>query len=232
MIVWQYDRSAGLHLNDGPDTRHWYLALSSARSTALKLVAAVLPEPAVAAKLAKAKLEPDLVIKPESQISLVMALSATPPGKSNFAQDVTKVTTDGLARHQITLADGQNVAMNVTMSNIKSGKNMELQIQQFKDGKVNQQKVSIPENAVACSIQVIRNKKAVWERKYTFANQPSLVFGIPDGTTAEQHLNGLMWRGAEEFFLKFIPPAYVFSDAAVNDLGTSVLTAESATAER
>jgi len=231
MIVWKYNPASGLHVADSPDGRHWFLAMPSARSTSVSLVAATLPEPAAQAKLANAKFEPDMVIKPGSQVTLQTTLSATPPGKPGFAQDLTKMFTDTLTRNKISVTDGQSVVMKVTMNNIKTGKMMELQLSQFGGATVVNQKVSIPENLVECSVQVLRGGNVVWERKQSFANG-ALFFQVPQGKTAEQHLNDMMWESAGNFLLHFQPPAYVFADSAFNGLGSSPLTAETASAAR
>lgn len=231
MIVWKYLLPSGIHLSESPDGRHWYAAPVSPRAKGLSLVATALPEPRAQAKLAHAAFDTDMVIQPGARVSLKIELSAVPPGRPRMAQELTQAFTERFARNKIAVAENQNVVVTVKMAHRLTGQQPSVEIEQSVQGKLKREKIPVPQLVIECSILFRHKGKVVWESKTNLTSTAAL-YRVPEGKPAAQFVNESVWESAANFLLKFDPPTFVFADTAVDGLGTSPLTAETAAAAR
>jgi WD40 repeat protein len=85
------------------DTRCWVASPKSERVAQTMLQGVTLPDPAAAKTLAGAKLEPELVLKPGSTVSLSVQIGAT-PWQSDLPQQLEALVRQGIEKSGVTIA--------------------------------------------------------------------------------------------------------------------------------
>ena len=148
-----------------------------------------------------------------------------------MAQELTQAFTERFARNKIAVAENQNVVVTVKVAHRLTGQQPSVEIEQSVQGKLKREKIPVPQLVIECSIQFRHKGKVVWESKTNLTSTAAL-YRVPEGKPAAQFVNESVWESAANFLLKFDPPTFVFADTAVDGLGTSPLTAETAAAAR
>ena len=227
MLVWNYTLppGKGVHLDDNPDGRHWYLSASGGQNSSVTVTAADLPHAAAVKQLESSKLDPGYLLQPGSKVSVRFNITSNPPGVQNFQQDVWKNLQTQLAKNQVTVVDNERLVLYVSLTHRNTNEKHSFRMTGFGRLGGGRSELEVAGQEVECGLQLWLDNKVVWNGNVKHTNGAFFIH-LKEGVSVEQHLQEQMWNASTQHLLKLTPPKYVLPETAANGLGQSQLTAD------
>lgn len=217
VVAWTYALPAGDHLPMAPDDRHWFVADNGGKPL---LDVSAVPDRQAQSQLSGASLAPEFVLQPGGTCSLSLQLNHAAIDAS-ARQQIEKLLRDQLAKNKITVANGQPVTLQVTVSETV-GQTVEREYSAIGRG-TGSTKVSFALKTAKFHVAFLTGGQTAWEWTSHASNDQWFVShkeneSIPD--VLERNYQASIKRGFDGVML----PPYVFSPTSANGLGTTELS--------
>ena len=217
-VAWSYNLSAGDHVPVGPANRHVFVANINGKPV---FTLAEIPDSRAAAALAGKTLASEFVLKPGDSCSLSFDIKH-PAFDDAARQAVDKQVRSQLAENRITIADGQKVKLEISVSETV-GETTEVEFRKFgalSGGET--EKVSFPSKMTIFRAAFLINDQEAWTWNSSQSYYTSMV-STKEGETIAQAMAREYTSAVPGGFFSLKLPPYVFTPTSANGIGTTQL---------
>jgi WD40 repeat protein len=230
LVAWQYLLSVAPVAPISPDMRIW-AALSGLRPGGpVALTALPLPDSAVKSRLSKIDLTAKMLMGPGSTVSVQAAVTAQPPGRSNFQASIVEKLTERLkfAGHSVqpnapfrAVASLALRRTGETKSYVSTKDRSPIALIGRLPADAKETKVPVEELVFSVKL-VDAGGKTIWEGpKSTVTNTSIGSFETKENESVTQFLSRNMWSRVDSMFGGVFFPGRVFDPASSSGFGRS-----------
>ena len=203
------------------DGRFW-MAGSTGKGSSRQISAMELPESAAKKQFGSKNIEQQAIVRPGSSVSLQFDVTE-PPGTPGYAQKARAAVENAIKENGLTVKDGQEVKLIVTLAPAQTSGTITLQSLGSRGG-AKAPDVIVQRHAALVRIAYETGGSAVWESKHELTNDGFGITFLRDGKDAQTTLDENMWKQALALLEANLPPSHIFPASASNGFGTSRLT--------
>lgn len=223
IAVWRY--TASKILASTPDERCWYTdnIPASAGKSRMGLCSLALPDAIVKQRVERIYSQARQIVGPGSQISLNVRVPQV-PNIPDYAQRVEAMIARQLAESQVTIAPGQAVMLEVSVTPSATGETHSFK--PWGSGRDSVPPMQVAGQKVACRVAITSSGKVYWEQDRAVENVGFMsIVHLKPGENLDQHLAKFMWNHTLTFFEQIAFPGRIFDTGGTDGFGESRLRA-------